>query len=182
MELNKGKKMSHKWNLLIKTGILLCSVIIFNSCRISYKFNGASIDYTKTKSISIAEFPNTSELVYAPLSQEFAEKLRDTYTKQTRLQVLKKAGDMHIEGEITGYQLTPMSIGADTYAAETKLTISINIRFTNNKNPSDDFEKKYSAYQTFDSNLMLNDVQDQLLKTMIDEISDNIYNDTVAKW
>ena len=89
---------------------------------------------------------------------------------------------MHLEGEITGYQLTPMAISADTYASETKLTITIKVRFTNNKNPNEDFEKTYSAYQTFDSNLMLNDVQDELLKTMIDEITDNIYNDTVARW
>lgn len=176
MELNKIIKP--------KGTFLLLTVLIFafSSCTISYKFNGASIDYTKTRSISIADFPNTAELVHPPLSQEFSEKLRDVYTKQTRLQVLKKAGDMHLEGEITGYQLTPMAISADTYASETKLTITIKVRFTNNKNPTEDFEKTYSAYQTFDSNLMLNDVQDELLKTMIDEITDNIYNDTVARW
>lgn len=176
MELNKIIKP--------KGTFLLLAVLIFtfSSCTISYKFNGASIDYTKTRSISIADFPNTAELVHPPLSQEFSEKLRDVYTKQTRLQVLKKAGDMHLEGEITGYQLTPMAISADTYASETKLTITIKVRFTNNKNPTEDFEKTYSAYQTFDSNLMLNDVQDELLKTMIDEITDNIYNDTVARW
>lgn len=167
-----------------KGTFLLLAVLIFtfSGCTISYKFNGASIDYTKTRSISIADFPNTAELVHPPLSQAFSEKLRDVYTKQTRLQVLKKGGDMHLEGEITGYQLTPMAISADTYASETKLTITIKVRFTNNKNPNEDFEKTYSAYQTFDSNLMLNDVQDELLKTMIDEITDNIYNDTVARW
>lgn len=176
MELNKRIK--------IKGTFLLLAVLLFtfSGCTISYKFNGASIDYTKTRTISIADFPNTAELVHPPLSQEFSEKLRDVYTKQTRLQVLKKGGDMHLEGEITGYQLTPMAISADTYASETKLTITIKVRFTNNKNPTEDFEKTYSAYQTFDSNLMLNDVQDELLKTMIDEITDNIYNDTVARW
>lgn len=176
MELNKRMKT--------KGTFLLLAVLIFtfSGCTISYKFNGASIDYTKTRSISVADFPNTAELVHPPLSQEFSEKLRDVYTKQTRLQVLKKGGDMHLEGEITGYQLTPMAISADTYASETKLTITIKVRFTNNKNPNEDFEKTYSAYQTFDSNLMLNDVQDELLKTMIDEITDNIYNDTVARW
>jgi len=73
-----------------------------------------------------------------------------------------------------------MAISVDTYASQTKLTITINVRFSNSKNPEDDFEKKYSAYQTFDSNNLLTDVQDGLLKTMIDEITDNIYNDTVA--
>ena len=162
---------------------MLCVVaLVLSSCTISYKFNGSSVDYSKIKTISIVDFPNTAELVYPPLAQEFTESLRDAYTKQTRLQILKKGGDMHLEGEIVGYQLTPMAISTDTYAAETKLTLTINVRFSNNKNPQDDFEKKYTAYQTFTSSSMLTDVQDELIKTMIADIVDNIYNDTVAKW
>ncbi len=162
--------------------IVLAVFFLFTSCTISYKFNGASIDYTKTKSISITDFPNTAELIYPPLSQEFSETLRDTYSKQTRLQLLKKGGDLNIEGEITGYQLTPMAISVDSYSAETKLTITIKVRFSNIKNPEDDFDKSYTAYQNFDSSRMLSDVQDELMKVMVKEIADNIYNDTVAKW
>jgi len=163
--------------------LALCFVALaLSSCSISYKFNGSSIDYTKIKTISIVDFPNTAELVYPPLSQEFSESLRDSYTKQTRLRILKKGGDIHLEGEIVGYQLTPMSVGTDGYSADTKLTMTINVRFSNNKNPQDDFEKKYTAFQTFPSNKMLTEVQDELIKTMIVEIVDNIYNDTVAKW
>ncbi|NDP21466.1 MAG: LptE family protein [Paludibacter sp.] len=162
--------------------VVVVVFFLFNSCTISYKFNGASIDYSKTKSISISDFPNTAELIYPPLSQEFAETLRDTYSKQTRLQLLKKGGDLNIEGEITGYQLTPMAISADSYSAKTKLTITIKVRFSNNKNPEDDFDKSYTAYQSFDSSRMLSDVQDELMKVMVKEIADNIYNDTVAKW
>lgn len=184
MELNK-KNILLKLLLYAKLIKLVVVVIVFflvNSCTISYKFNGASIDYTKTKSISITDFPNTAELIYPPLSQEFAETLRDTYSKQTRLQLLKKGGDMNLEGEITGYQLTPMAISADSYSAETKLTITIKVRFSNNKNPVDDFEKSYTAYQNFDSSRLLSDVEDELMKIMVKEIADNIYNDTVAKW
>ena len=94
-----------------------------------------------------------------------------------------KGGDLQLEGEIVGYQLTPMAISADTYASQTKLTITINVRFLDSSSPEGKWEeKKYSAYQTFDSNSLLTDVQDELLKTMIDEITDQIYNDTVAKW
>lgn len=157
-------------------------VFVFASCSISYKFNGSSIDYTKTKTISISDFPNTAELVYPPLSQVFGEALRDSYTKQTRLEQVKKGGDLHLEGEIVGYQLTPMAISADSYASQTKLTLTIKVRFSNNKNPEEDFEKTYSAFQTFDSNNLLTNVQDDLIKTMTAEIVDNIYNDTVARW
>lgn len=162
--------------------LLMMLSFVVVSCSISYKFNGASIDYTKTKTISIVDFPNTAELVYPPLTQVFGEGLRDAYSKQTRLQLLKKGGDLHIEGEITGYQLTPMAIGTDSYAAETKLTMTVKVRFTNNKSPEDDFEKTYSASQIFPSTTMLTSVQADLAKLMVADIVDNIYNDTVAKW
>ena len=177
MDNNKLNKLRIKTLLSL---IMLSFVLV--SCSISYKFNGASIDYTKTKTISIVDFPNTAELVYPPLTQVFGEGLRDAYSKQTRLQLLKKGGDLHIEGEITGYQLTPMAIGTDSYAAETKLTMTVKVRFTNNKNPEDDFEKSYSASQIFPSTTMLTAVQADLAKTMVADIVDNIYNDTVAKW
>jgi len=93
MELNKNKRIFKSfWSLkFIKIPVILIVLLVSNSCTVSYKFNGAYIDYTKIKTISIADFVNTAELVYAPLSQEFTEKLRDVYTKSTRLQMLKKA-------------------------------------------------------------------------------------------
>ena len=160
--------------------IALC--IPLQSCLISFKFNGASIDYTKTKSIAIADFPNNAALVHPPLANDLSEGIRDIYTKQTRLTVNRRGGDLELEGEITGYDLTPMAVSADSYSSETKLTLTVKVRFTNNVNPEESFEKTYSAYQNFDSSQLLNDVQDELCATMIKEIAENIYNDTVAKW
>ncbi len=157
-------------------------ILLLNSCTVSYKFNGASIDYATTKTISIADFPNNAALVNPTLSVNLSEGIRDIYTRQTRLQVLRSGGNLELEGEITGYALTPMAITADSYAAETKLTMTIKVRFTNNIAPEESFEKTYSAFQTFTSSQLLTDVQDELCQTMIQEIAENIYNDTVARW
>ena len=162
--------------------ICLIGVFVGTSCTVSYKFNGASIDYSKTKTIAIADFPNIAESVYPPLANQFMEALRDIYSRQTRLQVLKRGGDLELEGEIIGYDITPMAISADSYAAETKLTLTIKVRFTNNVNPEDSFEKQYSASQNFDSSRMLTDVQEELITLMTQDITESIYNDTVAKW
>lgn len=161
---------------------LVCLLFVMSACSVSFTFNGASIDYTKIKSISVADFNNVAELIHPPLAQEFSERVRDKYSKQTRLKVLKTNGDMQLEGEIIGYTLTPMSVGQDSYSAETKLTLTVNVRFVNSKNQEEDFEKQYTAFRTFDSNLMITDVQDQLLAEMTEDIADNIYNDTVARW
>ena len=168
--------------MIKKISSIILLGIMLQGCVISYKFNGASIDYSKIKTISVADFPNTAPLVHAPLSSNLSDGIRDLFQRQTRLQQVRRGGDLAIEGEIIGYQLTPMSVSADSYASETKLTMTIRVRFTNSVNPEEDFEKTYSAYQTFDASQMLNDIQDELCNTMIQEIADQIYNDTVAKW
>ena len=152
------------------------------SCLISYRFNGASIDYSKTQSISIADFPNNAALVNPNLSNALSEGIRDIFSRQTRLSILPRNGDMELEGEITDYSLTPMAISADSYAAETKLTVTIRVRFTNNKAPEESFEKTYSAFQTFNSARLLTEVQDELCTAMVTELAESIYNDTVARW
>ena len=167
-----------QYRLLI---LLLCTLGL-QSCSISYKFNGASIDYSKIRSIAISEFPNNAALVYPALSADLTQGIRDIYQRQTRLEVSRKSGDLELEGEITGYALTAMAISADSYSAETKLTITVKVRFTNNVNPEESFDKTYSAYQTFESSQMLSDVQEELCNAMIKEIAENIYNDTVARW
>ncbi len=172
--------------LQILISVILCpflaAMLLLTSCTISYKFNGASIDYSKVNTISVADFTNNAALVYAPLATNLTDGIKDLYQRQTRLEQVRRGGNLELEGEIIGYNLTPMAVSADSYAAETKLTITVKVRFTNNIAPEESFEKTYTAYQTFDASQMLNDVQDELCTTMIAEIADQIYNDTVAKW
>ena len=157
-------------------------LLISSSCNISYKFNGASIDYAVTKSILIANFVNQAPLVYPPLEQRFNEALKDMFTRNTRLTLVQQNGDMEIEGEIVGYELTPLAVQEDAFASETKLTMSVRMRFRNNKVEGQDKEETISANRNFPSSVMLNDVQDQLIKELTDEIVDQIFNTTMANW
>lgn len=163
-------------------GLLSIVLCLLSACSISYKFNGANINYQTTHSISIADFPNNAAMVNPNLSPALSEGIRDIYQRQTRLQVLSKGGDLELEGEIIGYDISQGAIAANSYASESKLTIRVQVHFTNNIYPEESFDKTYTAYQTFDASRLLSDVQDELCNIMITEIAENIYNDTVAKW
>lgn len=161
---------------------LFFPLLVLSGCSISYKFNGASIDYTRVKTISVQDFPIQASLVYAPLSPKFTEGLKDLFLRQTKLKMIQKDGDLQLDGEIVGYELTPMATQADGYASETKLTVTVNVRFVNTTKPEENFEQRFSAYQTFQSSSMLEDVQDALLDEITKEISQSIFNKTVANW
>lgn len=156
--------------------------VLVIACTVSYKFNGSSINYDKTKTISIADFPIKSEYVYAPLATRFNEELKDIYIRQTRLRLVKQNADLQIEGEITGYNQYNQAVSADGYASETKLTITVNVRFVNNTNHAKDFEQQFTAFRTYDSRQLLTSVQDGLIAEMVKEITDQIFNATVADW
>jgi hypothetical protein len=152
------------------------------SCSVSYSFTGSSIDYTKVHSISIKDFPNTAPLVYAPLSQKFNETLKDKYTKRTKLQILREGGDLELEGEITGYNLAPQAVKENAYASQTRLTITVRVRYTNKTNSEEDFEQSFSAYQEFSNERTIDEVQDELCQLILEEIVDQIFNESVANW
>lgn len=161
---------------------IISLLLFFSACSISYTFNNATIDYTKVQSISIKDFPNQAPNVYPPLAQRLTEEIKDVYTRQTRLQILKANGDLDLEGEITGYDLTPMAVKDDAFSSQTRLTITIRVRYANRATPQDDFEQNFSAYREFDANRMITEVQDELCEQIIKELVDQIYNSTVANW
>ncbi|MDR0828823.1 MAG: LPS assembly lipoprotein LptE [Prevotellaceae bacterium] len=160
----------------------IITYIIVSACTVSYKFNNAKLDYSLYKTIAIADFPNNAALVYPSLYSEFNSALKDYYSRQTRLQIVQQNGDYNLEGAIVGYSLQQMAVGADNLAAETKLTMTVRLRFSNNINPSEDFERTFSAFRNFSSSQSLESVQPQLVSELIEEIIDQIFNATVAGW
>jgi hypothetical protein len=167
-----------------KIGTLFCIVLVMmlSSCSVSYKFNGASIDYTKTKTIQINDFPIRSSYVWSPMGPMFNNELKDMYSRNTRLSQVKRNGDMKIEGEITQYQQRNKSVSSEGFSAQTELSMTVNVRFTNNANHTEDFEKSFTASQSYETTQSLQAVQEELVTLMIKDICDQIFNATVANW
>ena len=161
--------------------ILVLSVMTI-ACSISYKFNGASIDYSKTKTITIADFPIRSNYVWGPMASIFNNELKDMFSSHTKLTQVKRNGDLIIEGEITQYQQRNKSVTAEGHSAQTELSMTVNVRFTNNINHQEDFEKQFTATATYETTQSLNSVQEELVTQMTKDIVDQIFNATVANW
>lgn len=158
-------------------------VFVIYSCKISIGLAPiSSIDYNKVKTISIADFQNRAEYVYAPLAIEFNQKLKDMFIQQTKLRLVDSGGDLELDGEITGYNQYNESVDASGYSSKVKLTLTVNVRYVNNTNHEEDFEQQFSAFQTYDSSQLLTSVQDGLITVMVKDITEQIFNSTVANW
>lgn len=179
--LQSGNKQLMRINH-IKTALLTVMMLLLVSCSVSYKFNGASIDYTKTKTIQIADFPIRSSYVWAPMASIFNNQLKDVFANHTRLIQVKRNGDMKIEGEITQFSQRNKAVTAEGTSAQAELSMTVNVRFTNNANHSEDFEKQFTATSTFETTQSLNSVQEELVTQMVEDITDQIFNATVANW
>ncbi len=165
--------------LLLSVLIVLMAV----SCSISYKLNGAALDYSIYKTISIGNFPIRAPMVYAPLQPMFENALADNYTKQTRLRIVDSSKtDLSIEGEITGYSLSPQAVTEDAFASKTRLTITIRVKYEDYHQPHNSVDQSFSAFRDFDSSEMLTNVQEELCRQITDELVMLIFNATAGNW
>ena len=166
----------------VKVFAAIAAIACLTACSVSYKFNGESIDYTKTKTITIADFPIRASYVWGPMQSIFNNELKDIFANHTRLTQVKRNGDLQIEGEITQYNQRNKSVSSEGYSAQTELSMTVNVRFTNNINHSEDFEKQFTATATYETTQSLNAVQEELVTEMVKSITDQIFNATVANW
>ncbi|MCK5782505.1 MAG: LptE family protein [Flavobacteriales bacterium] len=157
------------------------SILTFQSCGV-YSFTGASIS-PDVKTVQISDFPNYAQLVNPALSQTFTQGLQDLFLNQTNLSLTNTDGDLQFEGEITEYRITPSATTAESTAAQNRLTIAVKVRFYNNKDEEQNFDKTFSHYEDFDANTSLSGaVEDDLVNLILERIFENIFNESVANW
>ena len=168
--------------LLYIIGVVML-LLMGTSCSISYKFNGATIDYTRIKTVTIEDFPNQAPLVYPPLSQMFSERLREQFRRNTRLEPVETNGDLILEGAIVGYELTPMAMQEDALSAMTRFTITVRVSYNNMVEEKKSFSgRTFTSSQEFDSNNLFSDIQEGLAGELIDDLVKQIFNATVEDW
>ncbi|MBO5848348.1 MAG: LptE family protein [Bacteroidales bacterium] len=159
---------------------MLTCCLFLSSCGI-YTFSGASIP-AEAKTVSVQYFPNNAQLVNPLLSNALTNALNDIFVNQTTLLSVAQNGDLAIEGEITGYVTSPIAITGNQTAALNRLTVTVNVRFTNKYDESKNFEQKFSQYQDYPSGQDLNSVQDVLVETIIEDLCQDIFNKAVVNW
>ncbi|MBD5175516.1 MAG: LptE family protein [Bacteroidales bacterium] len=170
------------WNKKILMLMAVAAAALLAACKIGVTMNGSMLDYTVYKTVHVSEFPIRAALVYPPLQQTFENELLNYISKNTRLQTTDGASDLEIEGEITGYSLSPQAVTENAYASMTRLTITVRVKYTDTHNDRNDVDQTFSAYRDFDSSIMLTEVQDDLCQQISQELVELIFNATLGNW
>jgi hypothetical protein len=171
------KSATHRLSFLFL--VVLFSAAL-NGCGV-YSFTGASTP-PEAKTVSVLLFPNKAELVQPSLSQLFTEALREKFSSQTSLILVPRNGDLHFEGEITGYTTEPVAITGDQQAALIRLKITVNVRYVSKFSPKDNFETAFTRYEDYDSSENLSSVELDLVNKINEALVDDIFNKSVVNW
>lgn len=164
-----------------KIYILLFIGALFSACSVRFTMSGASIP-EELKTFSVQYFINRAPLINPTLSQSFTEALKDRVSNESRLILVNSIGDCDFSGEITGYDTRAMAIQANAVSAETRLTMTVKVRYKNYKNPKLNWEQSFSAYEDFPSEKNINDIENELVKLITDKITENIFNKSFSDW
>lgn len=162
--------------------LYIIALTLLTACYLpKYSFTGTSIDYELIKTIQIDKIVNRAPYGWAPMEAMFNTKLQDKYVNQTRLKQVKRNGDLHVSGEITGYDQYNKGISAEGYSSQVQLKMTVNIRFENPKKNTQ-WERQFTATTQYNSTQQLSAVQERLVTEMIEDLADQIFNATVSDW
>ncbi|MCG8579387.1 MAG: LPS assembly lipoprotein LptE [Bacteroidales bacterium] len=161
--------------------VTLCLSLIVSACSINMTMSGASIP-ENLNTFSVQYFDNRAPLINPVLSQNLTEGLKDRIANESRLNLVNGTGDVDFSGEITGYSVRPMAIQADAVSAETRLSMTVKVRYKNYKDPKLNWESSFSAFRDFESSQNINAIENELTAEMIEEITENIFNKSFADW
>lgn len=166
---------------IIMVASLAVTAFIVHSCGI-YSFTGTSIQ-PDVKTITVNYFEYKALKVNPSLSNQITEALQEKFIRLTKLELVDVEGDLEIIGEVTGYDVKATAVTANEEAAQNRLTVNVKISFTNRKYPEDDFpDKSFSAYADFDAMTSLDAVEAELCEQIVEQLCEDIFNATVARW
>ena len=172
------------WNFR-KCILHLTLAFLICSCG-NYSFTGASIP-EGTESFQVNLFENNSGnnvgSIFEPgLDRDFTVALQNILENQTNLEMLQTNGDLVYDGEIIEYRVSPMTATANLDAAQNRLTITINVIFSNLKKEEDNFERRFSFYYDFPAEQQLISVKNEAHEIIFERITQDIFNASLAKW
>lgn len=170
-----------KIRFLAFLSFLILTAGILNSCKISYSFTGA-MPMVGVKNFSVEYIQNRARLVNPNLSQQLTEGIQEKLLRQTSFSQTESNGDLEFSGQITGYDVKPMNIQEGDVAAQNRLTISVKIKYVNNKDHDQDWEKSFSAYEDYPSTSSLEEAESSIVPEIITKLTDDIFNASIANW
>src|SRR5574343_380644 len=159
---------------------LLVFALVLSSCRVSYNFTGTG--KLDAKTFQVNYFQNLADIVEPVIERTFTQKLQKVILNQTNLNLVSSGGDLLYEGEIVEYRITPMAATSDQTAAQNRMTITVNVRYTNKNKEEDNFEKRFSHFYNYEANKLPSEVMQDALKEIYDRITQDIFSQSLAKW
>jgi len=163
--------------------LIACSVL--TGCSV-YSFTGTNIN-PEVKTFSIANFQNTASNGPSSLAQRFTEDIKDYFQRNTQLRLVPRDGDLQFEGAITAFDYAPAAIqnqnGLDQ-AGVNRLTIQVRVKYTNTKDPKQDFEQTFQQPEDFPANIDINTINNDpnAIRGTTQKIITDVFNKSVANW
>jgi hypothetical protein len=146
------------------------------------KYNFTGTGKINAKTFQVNYFQNNAEIVEVGIERTFTQKLQNTIQNQTNLDLVTSGGDLLYEGEIVEYRITPMAANASQQSSQNRMTITINVRYSSKNSEDDNFEKRFSFFHDYDANLLPSAVLNEALEIIYERITQDIFNESLAKW
>lgn len=160
---------------------MLLPFLLAFACRPHVSLSGATIP-PEAKTVSVGFFTNNTSLGAPSLSQRFSERLRDMVSQQTNLALTKQNGDLQFEGYISDYNVVPVAVQSNDQASQNRLTISVNVKYSNKFDAAKNFEQVFTRFKDFPTSKNISTEEPELVQEIYRQITEDVFNRAFNNW
>lgn len=156
----------------------ILGVVVLNSC---YSFKGISIP-AGVNTYFVDQVQSTALNAPPDIQDLFMEQFREKVRTQTSLRWNTDTPDIEFAFTISRFAITNEGFSEGTEVSLNQLNISIKAEYINSLNEDESWKQNFSFSEPFSPDVDLQAVQSELIATIFEELSEQIFNKAFTNW
>ena len=158
---------------------VMFAIATISSCGV-YSPYGAATSGAKTFSVSI--FEATHPMVSATSALSISESLVDRVQRQSTLKLVDGESELTFSGRVVDWIVQPINVQGDETASANRVTITVDVIYTNSLDESLSFQRKFNRFVDVPSSSDIFSIEDVIASEIGELLSLDIFNASLGNW
>ena len=158
---------------------VMFAIATISSCGV-YSPYGAATSGAKTFSVSI--FEATHPMVSATSALSISESLVNRVQRQSTLKLVDGESELTFSGKVVDWLVQPINVQGDETASANRVTITVDVIYTNSLDESLSFQRKFNRFVDVPSSSDIFSIEDEIASEIGELLSLDIFNASLGNW
>jgi TolB-like protein len=167
---------------LVKCKLFIIVVLVITTITTCGVYSPYGAATSGAQTFRVYRFEATHPLVSATSALSISESLVDRVQRQSNLKLVSGEAELKFYGKVVDWLVQPINIQGDETASANRVTITVDVIYTNSLDESLSFQRKFNRFVDVPSSSDLFSIEDEIANEIGELLSLDIFNASLGNW